>query len=321
MIVGYLVSLVYTPIMLKLLGQNEYGLYNLVSSVVAYLGVLNFGFGSAYIRYYTFYKKKEKSLELASLNGMFLIIFFTLGMIAIICGTMLALNTPKLFGENLSKLELYKAKVLMYILVINLGISFPNIIFNSYIIANEKFIFQKVLQLCKIITQPFFVIPILFLGYGSIGMAIITTVLNLIIEIVNLIYCYKKLKIKFNFSNFDFKLMKEIMIFSSYIFINLIVDQINWNVDKFLLGRFHGTVSVAIYGLSSQLKTYYMSISTNVSNVFIPRIHNQIAKSNNRSELTNIFTKIGRIQFMIISLISLLLFFFREAFYLFLGWE
>ena len=47
---GYLVSIIYTPIMLRLLGQSEYGLYNLVASVVAYLGVLNFGFGSAYMQ-------------------------------------------------------------------------------------------------------------------------------------------------------------------------------------------------------------------------------------------------------------------------------
>lgn len=34
---GYIISIIYTPIMLRLLGQSEYGLYNLVASVVAYL--------------------------------------------------------------------------------------------------------------------------------------------------------------------------------------------------------------------------------------------------------------------------------------------
>ena len=35
--VKILSSLLYTPIMLRLLGQSEYGLYSLVHSVVAYL--------------------------------------------------------------------------------------------------------------------------------------------------------------------------------------------------------------------------------------------------------------------------------------------
>ncbi|MGB4370021.1 MAG: hypothetical protein WBI74_12380, partial [Caldicoprobacterales bacterium] len=46
MILGFIIQIVYTPIMLRLLGQTEYGLYNLVASVVSYLGLLSFGFGS-----------------------------------------------------------------------------------------------------------------------------------------------------------------------------------------------------------------------------------------------------------------------------------
>jgi len=46
-----LVGLLYTPYMLRMLGQNDYGLYSLVASVIAYLTILDFGFGNAIIRY------------------------------------------------------------------------------------------------------------------------------------------------------------------------------------------------------------------------------------------------------------------------------
>ena len=49
------ISLTYTPIMLRLLGQSEYGVYTLASSVIAYLGLLNFGLSSSYIHYYSKY--------------------------------------------------------------------------------------------------------------------------------------------------------------------------------------------------------------------------------------------------------------------------
>ena len=48
--IGALVSIIYTPIMLRLLGQSEYGLYTLAGSVVSYLSILNFGLSSSYIR-------------------------------------------------------------------------------------------------------------------------------------------------------------------------------------------------------------------------------------------------------------------------------
>ena len=311
---GYLVSIIYTPLMLRLLGQSEYGLYNLVASVVAYLGVLNFGFGSAYMRYYSRYKIQEDKDKIATLNGMFLVIFSVIGLIAVVAGTILAMNSELIFGSKLTSIELSKAKILMMILVINLAISFPNIVFTSHITANERFVFQKIVHMIKIVINPFVVLPVLIMGYGSVGMVVMTTILNIFVEIINAIYCIKKLKMKFSFREFDYNLMKEMTAFSSFIFINLLIDQINWNIDKFILGRFHGTGTVAVYGLAAQLNSYYTSIASTISGVFIPRVHRLVATLDNNDELTKLFTRIGRIQFIILSLILTGIVFFGRPF-------
>ena len=83
----------------------------------------------------------------------------------------------------------------------------------------------------------------------------------------------------------------------------MIADQINWNVDRFLLGMYKGTGAVAVYGIGSQINTYYMSFSTSVSNVFIPKINRMVNESTDDRILTRIFTKVGRIQFIILSFI------------------
>ena len=311
---GYIVSIIYTPIMLRLLGQSEYGLYNLVASVVAYLGVLSFGFGSAYMRYYSRYKVREAREKIAILNGMFLVIFSVIGFIAVIAGIILALNTEIIFGSELTSIELSRAKVLLMILVVNLAISFPTIIFTSYITANEKFVFQKLVQMISIIINPFIVLPILLMGYGSVGLVVATTILNITMGAINAIYCINRLKMEFSFKKFDFGLMREMTVFSSFIFINLVIDQINWNVDKFILGRVHGTVSVAVYGLAAQLNTYYLSIASTISSVFIPRVYRLVENSIDNPDLTELFTRIGRLQFIILSLISTGLIFFGKPF-------
>lgn len=314
MFLGYLISITYTPLMLRLLGQSEYGLYNLVVSIVAYLGVLNFGLSSAYMRYYSKYKVKGDENKIKTINGMFFVIFSAIGCIAVIAGIILALNSKLVFGNELSENELSKARIILMILVINLAISFPNLVFSSYITANEKFIFQQTIQMIKTIANPLIILPLLIAGKGSVGMVIATTVLNLTIEIFNVIYCVKKIEMKFSFKRFDLKLMKEMSVFSSFIFINLLIDQINWNVDKIILGRFYGTIAVAVYGLAAQLNTYYSTLSSTISSVFIPRIHRIVEASNDNSELTILFTKIGRIQFILLSLIASGLVFFGKPF-------
>ncbi len=311
---GYVISIIYTPIMLRLLGQSEYGLYNLVASVVSYLGLLSFGFGSAYMRYYSRYKVNNEQENIAKLNGMFLIVFSVIGFVAILAGSVLVFNIDLIFGEKLTMNELSTAKILMSIMVFNIALSFPASVFNSYITANEEYIFQKVLQMVKIVVNPFIMLPVLLMGYKSIGMVVVTTALTISVEIANAVFCFKKLNIKFLFHQFDFSLMREMAIFSSYIFMNMIIDQINWNVDKFILGRFRGTIAVAVYGLAAQLNTYYLSLSTAISNVFIPRVNRMVAVNNDNKKLTDLFTRVGRIQFILLSLVCTGLIFFGQPF-------
>lgn len=39
--IGSIIPMIYTPIMLRILGQAEYGLYSLSNSIVGYLSLLN----------------------------------------------------------------------------------------------------------------------------------------------------------------------------------------------------------------------------------------------------------------------------------------
>ena len=157
-------------------------------------------------------------------------------------------------------------------------------------------------------------LPILLMGYNSVGMVVATTVLGLINAGLNIWYCFRRIGIKFTFGKFDFTLMKEISIFSSYIFLNMIVDQINWNVDRFLLGMFKGTGAVAVYGIGSQFNTYYLSFSTAISNVFIPKVNRMVTESDDNKILTELFTKVGRMQFIILLLILTGFIFFGKFF-------
>jgi len=98
---GYIISIIYNPIMLRLLGQSEYGLYNLVISVVSYLGLLNFGFSSAYVRYYSRYKVKDDKENIAKLNGMFLIVFYHC-YIATLVWSALVFHTKSMFKDKVT---------------------------------------------------------------------------------------------------------------------------------------------------------------------------------------------------------------------------
>lgn len=302
-IIHILSGIIYTPVMLRLLGQSEYGLYQLVASVVSYLSLLTLGFGAGYVRFYSQKKARGDETGIAMLNGMFFIIFSVFAIICLLCGVIMLINIKTIFGDGLSVGEMNKARLLMALMVFSMAISFMSVVFTNNITVHERFFFQRIIELLRALFNPFLALPLLIMGYGSIGMVLVSTALTVFSFCMNFWYSKKKLKMKFSFRKFDFGLLKEIWIFTFFIFINIIVDQVNWNVDKFLLGRMKGTVSVAVYGVAAQLNALYQTLSTSISSVFVTRINSIVAEKKGDNALTDLFTKVGRIQFIILALV------------------
>ena len=302
MAVTNVVSLIYTPLMLRFLGKSEYGLYQMVYSVVSYLGLLNFGFNNAYLKFYSGYRKENEQEEIRKLNGMFLTTFTALAFLAFFCGMFLSFHCDILFPGQEGGAQTATASVLCMLMTVNLSLVFPTGLFEAYASAHEQYIFLKVLNIAQSLLNPLLTLPLLMAGYRSVALIVVQTFLTVCKLTVNVWFCVKKLGMRFRFRGMQPRVMKEITVFSSYIFINMLVDQINWSVDKLIIGKIRGTAAVAVYALSSQLNRYYMNLSTAVSSVFLPRV-NRIAarggKEMNR-ELTDLFCAVGRVQFLIL---------------------
>ncbi|MGX8851837.1 oligosaccharide flippase family protein [Amedibacillus sp. YH-ame10] len=295
-IISTFISILYTPVMLNILGKSEYGLYQLVYSIVSYLGLLSFGFDSAYFKYFSKYKALNDTENIKKTNSIFLIIFSVIGIISLVAGIFLVLNADSILASNASANEIRTAKILILFMVINIAFNFPAIVFSSNIAANEKFIFLKLLDVIKALLNPMISFPLLLLGYQSIGLVLATTLINFIGIFANIYYAFKKTKIKFVFKNLNFTIMKDIFNFTFFIFLAMITDQINWNIDKLMLGKLLGTISVAIYSIGAQLNTYFLNIFNIITNIYAPRINLISTKENAKISLEEIFIKVSRIQ-------------------------
>ena len=326
MIVSIVIGVIYTPIMIRLLGRSEFGLYNTVASTISMLSILSLGFNSGYIRYYARYMKEGNTEARYKLNGVFLLVFCIIGFIALLCGLYLTNHLQLVFSDGLTLEEYDTAYILMMLLTINLVISFPMSVFQSIISAHERFVFLKLLGVLKTVLGPLLTLPMLLMGFRSIGMVVVTITVSLITDICYLIYTRKNLKEHFRFGLIEKGLLKSLFAYTGFIALNIIIDQINWNIDKILLGRFRGTAEVAVYSVGYSLYHYYMLISTTVSGLFTPRIHriyndwkSQPEQMNHR--FTHLFIRVGRIQYLILGLVAGGVVFFGQIFIYFWAGE
>lgn len=303
LLASILVALLYTPIMIRLLGQSEYGLYALIGSLIAYFSVLDLGLGNAIVRYTSRNRAVgDKQIE-AKLNGMFLILYLIIGILTIFIGAIIYFYLDDIFTNGLSTSELRKAKIMVIIITINFAFSFPLAIFGSIIQAYERFVIFKLVEIVRILAVPIITLPFLYLGFGSVAMVVIVSVVNIGSLLFNLYYCFKYIKIKFHFGKIDLTLLKEILGYSFFVFLGVIVDQIYWNTDQFILGALVGTVSVAIYAIAMQFINMYKRFSTSISGLFLPRASIMVARKSSNEEITNEMIKYGRIQYTIMAYI------------------
>lgn len=311
-----LTGLLYTPYMLHCLGQNEYGLYSIVSSVIAYLTLLDFGFGSAITRYTAKIRAMKIKDEEWRLYGLFVCAYTLIGILVSIVGAILFFNVENMFDRTMSYDEIAQAKIMMALMIFNLAITFPFSVFGSIINAYEKFIFQRVVNILRIILSTFTLILVLSMGYKAVTMVVIQTIFSIGTLIANFIYCINQLKIRIIFNRFNFLLLKEIIIFSWWSFVGAIVDRLYWNTGQFILGIYCGTVAVAIYSVALTVFQLYLSMSTALNSVLLPRITVMATDKRNDRNISDLFIKTGRLQFCVLCLILCGFALFGKAFIL-----
>ncbi|WP_303690576.1 oligosaccharide flippase family protein [Megamonas hypermegale] len=313
-IANVVIGLVYTPVMLRLLGQAEYGLYSLIGSVMAYLSILDMGLGNTIVRYIAKNRATgDKKFE-AELNGLFLSIYSVIGVITVIIGSILYLNIDNMFGATLSSDELSKARIMMIMLIFNFAICFPLTVFASLIQAYERFIFLRVINILRVVLNPIIALPFLLIGYGSIMLVTVTTILNISALLMNVYYCFKYLDIHFARGKFEKAFLYEVAGYAFFIFLNAVMDKIYWETGQFILGMISGTIQVAVYAIAMQFMQMYMMFSNAISGVLLPKVTMMVANGANSRDLTNLMIKIGRLQYIIISYILVMFFLVGKEF-------
>lgn len=309
MFLSIVMSLAYTPVMIRLLGQNEYGLYQTVVSTVSMLSILSLGFHSGYIRFFTKYRKRNDQEAIFRLNGLYLCLFSVIGLVAFACGMYLAFHASLLFDKGLTENEYELAKKLLVILSIHLAVYFPASVFETIISAHEKFSWHKAVAIVGTLLNPMIMLPLLLMGFRSVAIVVVTTAVSCLTYLINFCAVRYKLKQKFYFGKVEKGLLKSLVAFTVFIGLDLIITQINREADKILLARYQGTVQVAVYAVGMSMYNYFAEFSASISFVFTPKIHtlyNEFKDDPQRrnEELSGLFINVGRIQFLLLGLVA-----------------
>ena len=296
------IGFIYIPMLLAFLTKEQYGLYQLVGSMIAYIAVMDFGLANTTVRYYSRLRALNDIQGQENLLATMLRLYMGIAVAIIVVGVILLHVLLPFYTKTLSAADLITAKYVYWIMMFNLAVTIPGHIFSAIIQAHEKFVFLRCASFLNIILQPCLVFVVLHFKASIIALVVVQTLCNVSLFMANAYYSVCKLNARFHLHKWEGKFVKEILFFSFFIFLNAIMDQIYWKTGQLILGAVVGTVSVAIYSVTVQLCMSYMGFSANISSVFLPHL-SALAAQEDMREINAIFLKVGRLQFYIVMLI------------------
>ena len=265
--------------------------------------LLSFGFGSTIIRYISKYRAEKNKEAVCRTFGFFLQLYIFLGILVFVVGLVISNNVEVIFRKGLTVAEIDKIHILIIIMAFNTALSFPMSVFSSIITSYERYVYRKLIDMISTIAAPIFNLVTLYMGFASIGMSIASTILQILMLPLNVIYCFKILKINPKFKRIPYSLIKEMLGFSFYVFLGTIVDMLFWSTDKVILGMLASSTAIAVYNIGGTFNNMVISLSTSISGVLTPKITGMVATDVSKEQFTELFIRIGRLQYFVIALI------------------
>ena len=290
-----IVGIIYVPLLINGLGTNEYGLYQLIGSVMANMAILNSTFAGGVTRFYCKYFSSRDINGMENTLAISRNIYRVVSLAAILIGGVVVLLFGSAYAASLSENQLLEGSVMIAVLVVNLIVTMNNTINVAVINAHERFAFLKSTQLASVLIQPIAVVLLLSVFPYALTACLVQLALNVLCALAQRLFARRHLGAKVRKHADTDHLLKSLLFFSSGMLLVQIADQVFWSSNQLILGYIYGTSTVALYSIASQICMCYMPIGTAISSVFMPKVSEMYFSDRDTKGISDLFTRVGRI--------------------------
>ena len=293
-----LVSLYTTRVVLRVLGTEDYGIYNVVCGLVAIFSVLNTTLSSGINRFYNVEIGKGENGSIKGVYNAALRIQFILALAIIALVEFIGLwylNNKMVIPEE----RLGIAHIIFQLSAVTLILSIIQAPYSAAIMAYEKMDYYAIVSIIDVILKLGFVIALQFISYDKL---FVYGVLMTIISVINFLLYYLYSKIRFREIRFantvDLEIVKSMATFSVWMILDPVAYMIRGQGCNMVLNLFKGPIINAAYGISNQIAGAVDQFTGAVSTAFRPQII-QSYSSGNFSRTKNLMYSMSKINFVL----------------------
>ncbi len=242
-IVILLIGFFKIKIFIKLLGNDQVGLYQLYGQIMAYLILVEGGVGTAIL--FRLYKpiKEKNNEQISSIMSAASVIFKVIGTLIIVAGVILSFFVH-FFVKDTEGISRSYMQITFIIYLLSQACFYFTIHYRTMFEAEQKRYIPNIIFQTATIIKGVLEIVIALLGHGLIEILISLTVCTLVANLVMTIVFKKYYKDKINMkAKKDFSMLKDVKDLS----INTLGNLLTNNIDILIISKIIGLPFVVIY--------------------------------------------------------------------------
>lgn len=286
------------PFFIKTLGEEQYGVWLLITSTTGYFSLLQMGVPLANVRFVSKYfaqKDYEKLSEVVCTN----LFFFSLVALVILClGGGIALTLDKIF--NIPDEFIRLTKIATFIVSLEISFRFVFEVFEGILHARQQFVFINLVRNILILIRV--AATLIFVNYDS-GLMSIAFIL-LVVAVLQSVVFFLFVRLKYQFIRFSFRyvrreILREVLGYSVFVLLFQLAARLSFQTDALILGSVVSVAAIVWFNIGNNLLIYFMEFMTGISKALMPRISESEALGS-QDDIQKIYLDYSRLTFMLV---------------------
>lgn len=283
-----IITLYTSRVILKTLGIEDFGIYNVVSGFVSMFGFLNATLSASIQRFYNFEFGQHGEIGIRKVysSGFWIHVLIAVVLFVILesigiwyINNVMVIPYERLFAANV----VYQAVVMSMVLLI-LQIPYLGII-----LAYERMDFYAIVSILDVIFKLVIVLVLPFLPYDKlISYSVLLSLISIVDFLLYFIYVKRRV-INLKVGSVNNAEAKQLLSFSGWNLIGTFAFVIKDQGLNMLLNVFFGPLINAARGVAFQVKSAVGSFSQSITTAFRPQIVDAYAKDDNKRVNTLFF--------------------------------
>lgn len=301
--VQVVVNFLYVPIVLSTIGRDEYGIYQMVGSIMVYVVSINSILSAGVGRYYSMYKAEGNERMMENTLAIAKRLYWGLSVLALIVVGIIIPVFREIYVGSFTSAQLDECSVMLAVMAVNTVVTFNNAVNIAAINANERFVFLKAASMATLVAQPFLIILVAGVYPNAVIITLVILSMNILSSTLQRVFAQSFLQVKYTFHGWDKALVRGLLSFSVAIVLVAVADQVFWTSSNLIIAYFYGAGPVAVYAVGSQVYKAYMSAGMGVSGVFFQRVSSLYHYDHDMGAISQLFAKVGRVTFIVCSVV------------------